>query len=132
MTIYALDLAKRQKKATLKDLRSVNRVLKKVHKKESKVKFKKIGNREDLCLVGVCDASYQFYDNSVGGDLLLLGNKKTDAASPIYWKSGVILKVCTSPKAADTRAVMRLVDDWTSLARQVSQLLNIPVKTSVY
>ena len=71
-------------------------------------------------------------DNSVGGDLLMLGNKKTDAASPIYWKSGVILKVCTSPKAADTRVVMRLVDDWTSLARQVSQLLNIPVKTSVY
>ena len=88
--IYALDLAKRQKKATLKDLRSVNRVLKKVHKKESKVKFKKIGNREDLCLVGVCDASYQFYDNSVGGDLLMLENKKTDAASPIYWKSSVI------------------------------------------
>ena len=81
IAIYALDLAKRQKKATLKDLRSVNRVLKKVHKKESKVKFKKIGNRADLCIVGVCDASYHYDDNSVGGELLMLGKKRMDAAS---------------------------------------------------
>ena len=82
----------------LKDLRGVNRVLKRVHEKESKVKFKKIGNREDLCLVGVCDASYNFYDNSVGGDFLMLGNKKTDAASPKYWKSGIIRNICTHQK----------------------------------
>ena len=35
IVIYALDLAKRQKKVTLKDLRGVNRVLKNVHEKES-------------------------------------------------------------------------------------------------
>ena len=34
IVIYALELAKKQKKATLKDLREINRVLKKVHKKE--------------------------------------------------------------------------------------------------
>ena len=106
--------------------------MKKVHKKESKVKFKKIVNREDLCLVGVCDASYQFYDNSVGGDLLMLGNKKTDAVLPIYWKYGVIRKACTSPNAAEIRAFMRPVDDGTSLARQVLQSLNIPIKTIVF
>ena len=37
--IYTLDLAKKQKKASLKDLRSVNRVLTKVHEKENKVMF---------------------------------------------------------------------------------------------
>lgn len=71
------------------------------------------------------DASYHHGDNAVGG------NKKTDAASPIYWKSGVIRKVCTLPKAAETRALMRLVDDGTNLARQVSQLMNIKIKSRV-
>ena len=42
LAIYALKLAKRQKKAVIKDLREVNRVLKKVREKESKVVFTKI------------------------------------------------------------------------------------------
>ena len=33
ITIYSLELAKKQKKATLKDLREVNRILKKVQRK---------------------------------------------------------------------------------------------------
>ena len=41
--VHALELAKKQKKATLKDLKEVNIVLKKVQEKESKVLFKKIG-----------------------------------------------------------------------------------------
>ena len=40
--IYALDLAKKQKRATLKDIRDVNRVFKKVQEKESKGLFKRI------------------------------------------------------------------------------------------
>lgn len=59
----------------------------------------------------------------------MLGNKKTEAESPIYWKSGVIRKVCTLPKAAKTRLLMRLVDDGTSMARQVSQLMNVETRT---
>ena len=64
--------------------------------------------------------------------MIMLGNKKTEDVSPIYWKSGVIRKVCILPKAAKTRALMRLVDDGTSLARQVTQLLNVEVKTRVF
>ena len=45
LAIYALELAKRQKKAVIKDLREVNRVLHKVREKESKVVFKKIGEK---------------------------------------------------------------------------------------
>ena len=48
IAIYALELAKKQKKATLKDLKEVIRVLKKVHEKQSKVVFKKIGDKKDL------------------------------------------------------------------------------------
>ena len=58
MAVYALDLAKKQKQATLKDLRSINRILKKVREKESKVVFSRIGDKKDLCVFGVIDASY--------------------------------------------------------------------------
>ena len=58
MAICTLDLAKKQKQAVLKDLRSVNRILKKVREKESKVVFRKIGDKEELCVFGVSDASY--------------------------------------------------------------------------
>ena len=62
----------------------------------------------------------------------MMGNKKTEDVLPIYSKLGVIRKVCTLPKAAETRALMRLVDDGTSLAIQVSQLMNVEVRTRVF
>ena len=47
--IYALNLAKKQKRATLKDIRDVNRVFKKVQEKESKVVFKRI-RKKNTCV----------------------------------------------------------------------------------
>ena len=76
----------------------------------------------------VCDASYHCDDKSVAGEIVMLGNKKTTDVSPIYWKLVVIRKVCMSPKAAETRALIRLVDDGMSMARQVSQLMNVDEK----
>ena len=60
----------------------------------------------------------------------MLRNKEKTDASPIHWKSGVIRKVGMSQKAAETRALIRLVDDGMSMARQVSQLMN--VKTRIF
>ena len=77
---------KKQKKAMLKDSKEVNRVLKKVHEKESKVIFKRIGDKKDLCIIGVCDASYHCNDKSVAGEMVMLGNKNTTEASPLCWK----------------------------------------------
>ena len=50
IAIYALDLTEKQRKATIKDLRDVNRVLKKVQEKKSKVMFRRIGAKEELCV----------------------------------------------------------------------------------
>ena len=47
--IYALDLAKKQKRAILKDKRDVNRVFEKVQEKESKVVFKRI-RKKNTCV----------------------------------------------------------------------------------
>ncbi len=94
LAIYALELAKRQKKAVIKDLREVNRVLKKVREKESKVVFTKIGEKEELCVMGVSDELYNHDDRSVAGEMVMLGNQRTGKAAPIYLRSGVIRKVC--------------------------------------
>ena len=45
LALYVLELAKRQK-TTMKDLREIDRVLKKVKEKESKVLFTKIGEKD--------------------------------------------------------------------------------------
>jgi hypothetical protein len=132
ISIYALDLAKRQKNATLKDLRNINRIIKRVHEKESRVVFGRIAEKNDLCIAGICDASHHQEDNSVAGEMILLCSKSTEVASSVYWKSGVIRKVCTSPKAAETRSLMKLVDDSTNLTKQLSKLMNVKIMTRIY
>ena len=132
LAIYALDLAKKQKKAVIKDLREINRILKKVREKESKVVFSRIGRKEDLCVLGISDASYHCSDRSVAGEMILLGNLGSDEAVPIYWRSGVIRKVCISPKAAETRALLRVTDDSVHMARQISELLNTRIEVKMF
>ena len=117
IAIHALELAKKQKKATIKNLKEVNNILKKVHEKESRVMFKKLGAKEDLCITGVTDASYKKDDRSVAGKIIMLANEKTMDVSPIHWKSGVIKRVCMSPKAAEIRALMKIGGDATNMAR---------------
>ena len=94
--------------------------------------FGRIAKKDDLCIAGICDASYHQEDNSVAGEMILLCNKSTEAALPIYWKSGVIRKVCTSLKAAETRSLMKLVDDSTNLAKQLSKLMNVKITTRIF
>ena len=84
LAIYALDMAKKQKKAVIKDLREINRVLKKVRERESKVVFSRIGNKEELCVIGVSDASYHCSERSVAGEVILLRNLGSKKAAPIY------------------------------------------------
>ena len=94
--------------------------------------FRKIGKKEELCVAGISDASYNQNENAVSGEIILLGNKKTLAADPLYWKSGVIRKVCLSAKAAETRSVMKVVDDTLCLARQISLMMNTRIETRVF
>ena len=120
------------KESNTKDLREVNLILKKVHEKESRVMFKKIVEKKDLFIAGVSDAFYKNDDRSVAGEIIMLSNKKNTDVSPIYWKSGVIKRVCMSPKAAETRALMKMVDNATNLATQVYQLLGIRIGTRLF
>ena len=132
LSVYAMDLARRQKKAVLRDLRDVNRVLKKVEERESKVIFGKVARKEDLCVMAISDASYSQEDKSVAGEMILLGSKETKKAVPMFWKSGVIRKICTSPKAAETRGVMKIVDDAVNIKKQLKVLMKMEISLRVF
>ena len=93
------------------DLRDINRVIKQVCSKESKIKYGYLGNKEDLVIIGLGDASYKQDDKAVGGVILILVNSSLTRASPIYWKSKQIDQVCHSSKDAETLNLMRMVDD---------------------
>ena len=82
--------------------------------------FTKIGEKNELSVIWVSDASYHYDDKSVAGELIMLGNQKTGKAAPLHWRSGVIRKVCVSPKAAETRSLLRLMDDGVHMAKQLS------------
>ena len=70
----ALQMSKKNQEATISDLRDINRILKQVHSRESKIKYAHIENREDLVVIGLGDASYKHDDKAIGGVILLLAN----------------------------------------------------------
>ena len=67
--------------------------------------------------------------------MVLLGKVNSHDAVPLFWKSKTIPQVCHSAKDAETRNVMKLVDDSKYLADRLEELLfgetpsnKIPVK----
>ena len=54
-----MESARKQKKATLKDLRNINRILDKVEERENRVIFGKVTVKERRCVIGLSDVSYQ-------------------------------------------------------------------------
>ena len=73
--------------------------------------------------MGVGYASYKMDSKSLGGSLILLGNKNNNVATPVYWKSKSIPKVCHSAKAAETRNMVTCKDDAVFFASQMGTLL---------
>lgn len=111
----------------------MNKVLKKMREKESKIEFSRVGGKGELSVMGVSDASYhQKEDKSVAGEIIMLGNEKTAAAVPLYWRSGIIRNVCMSPKAAETRAMVKLADDTTYVRRQLELMLGYGIGTRLF
>ena len=135
LSYSALEMAKKCSDTTLSDLKKINHILKKVREKPCKVVYKSIvEDLEDLEIVGIGDASYKWDDKSVGGNVILLSNKKTDDKLPLYWKSKQIVRTVHASKDAETLNIAKLVDDSVSMARQFEILLygkyqkKIPVK----
>ena len=99
LAIHVLNSARKQKNAVLKDLRDINRIVEKIGEKESKVVFGKVARKQDMCVIGISDASYHQENPTIAGAMIMIGNVKNKRTVPVYWKSGVVNRVCTSPKA---------------------------------
>ena len=75
LSYTALNKSKKNNSAKISDFRDINRILKKVRERDSKIIFKKIGDREDLMMVGIGDPSFKYEEKAVGGDFLFMMTK---------------------------------------------------------
>merc|ERR1712112_405135 len=123
LSYSALNLAKKNSSATVADLRNVNKVVEKVKKEENKVIYTKVGEKEDLQIIGIVDASYKTDDKAIGGMMMMIANKNMTKASPVMWKAKQIERVCHSSKDAETLALSKILDEITYLARQIELLM---------
>ena len=76
LSYTALAMSKRNNSAKIKDLRDISRVLKKAKERSLKLKFSRIGPKEDLIILGIGDTSFKLDDKAVGGVLLFLSNSR--------------------------------------------------------
>ena len=121
----ALHMSKKNQGATISDLRDINRVLKQVREKKSKIKYGYLEDVNDLVVVGIGDASYKQDDKAIGGIFLFLSNLSMTSASPIFWKTKQINRVCHSSKDTEILNLLKMVDDSVLAARQQELLLYI-------
>ena len=54
--------------------------------KRNEVNFTKIGEIEDLEVNGIGDASYKMGEKAIGGNIVLLRNKRNKKVLPLFWK----------------------------------------------
>ena len=107
----AKHLTSRYGKATKSDFTQAAKLLKKAKEESSKMLIPNIGAMEDWTLVAVSDASNKSASNmfSVGGYVIMLVNKKTNAAAVLTWSSKKIERVVTSSLAAETLALEKMM-----------------------
>ena len=98
----AMQMSKKNQGVTIADLRDVNRILKKVRERESLIKYKYIGGKDNLIIIGVGDASYKQDDKAIGGIFLFLANSSMTHAAPIFWKTKQIQRACHSSNNVET------------------------------
>ena len=132
IAIHILNSARKQKNAVLKYLRDINRIVEKIGEKESKVVFGRVARKQDMCVIGISNASYYQENPTIAGAIIMIGNVKIKRTAPENVKSGVVNRVCMSPKASETTGVMLVVDDAKNVADQLKDLLNTGIKVKVF
>ena len=89
----------------------------------SRLRFSRIGEKEDLIILGIGDASFKVDEKAVGGVILLLSNSAMTCAIPIYWKSKTIARVCYGSEDAETINLVRLMEDAVFTSGKLELLL---------
>lgn len=123
LAFIAMQLSTIVTKATLADLKSINRIIDIIHSRHSKVIFKKVGNKEDLQILGVSDGAYSSSVRPKAGFLIMLSNKNNCNVSPLTWKSKTIQQVCKCSKDSETRALAMNTDRSINASNILNTLL---------
>ncbi len=116
----------------LKDLRDINRIVEKIGEKKIKVVFGKVARKQDMCVIGIGDAKYNQENPTIAEAMITIGYVNNKRVAPVFWKSGVVNRVCMSPKASETREVILVMDDAKNVVDQLKDLLNAEIKVKVF
>ena len=103
-------LTTRYGKATKSELIQAINLLKKAREESTEIVIPDIGLPEEWILVGVADASHRKGAEllAVGGHVILLMNKFTEATAVLHWSSKKIDRICNSSFAAETIALQKM------------------------
>ena len=106
-----------------------NKVIKKAKQENVQLKFKKLGNINDLHIEFFSDASLGNVDEGVQvksgmGYFICLANKNLDI-SPLHWKSCVIDKVTEDVKTAETLALEKALDDTIHISNLITEIYTV-------
>ena len=120
-----IDMSSHNKDATVKDVRTMNKIMRKAKEYKSVVRFTRVGNFEDLKVLSIADGAYckkEEKTKSVMGRFVFLTNQEESVILPIIWKSKTIPTVCKSAIAAETRSVDKAIEDGIYIARCMREI----------
>ena len=80
-----------------------------MREQEIKLKYKWIGDKDDLVIVRVGYASFKTDDKAIGGVVLFLANSSMTRAAPIFWKTKQIEQVCHRSQNAETLNLLKMM-----------------------
>ena len=115
LSFDAFQLSTVLNRSTVKDAKQGNKVVKKMKEKQVGLKFKHLGNIQDLHIEVFADASLGNIEEGIQtksamGYFICLTNSDLEI-SPLHWKSSVIDKVAEDIKTAETLALEKSIDD---------------------
>lgn len=119
LAIDGLEMSMKNNSAKVKDLKNVNKIIRKAKKNEVSIAYPKLGDWKKLHIRGFADASYATQEDSaiipgkiksVRGNIVFICNESGDSA-PLFWKSKTISKVVTCVKSAETHAAVEGIQE---------------------
>ena len=123
-------LASELSKASVKTIKELNILVKRVKSKRKVLNFTRLGHLDKLIVKLYTDASYNNDEEktrSTEGRVILIENVETKKMCVISWKTKKIPRVCRSVKAAETRALDDGIDDAVHIARIVKEIYSAEI-----
>ena len=130
-TYAAKYLTTRYSKATKSDMTQVSKLIIRAKAESTEIVIPNIGEPEEWILVGIVDASHRTGGNlfAVGGHVVMLQNKTTQAASVLHWASKKITRVVHSSAAAETISMQKMFSTLYFIRRILSEMCGDRVKS---